>query len=101
MGQSVNPMVYLGDLSLADLEVTLRGAKVEDRRDEAFDVASAADVAGEGGDVAEISRLASLARDDRWVLARDDRWVLVWDDRWVLARDDRWVLVWDDRRVLV
>ena len=65
MGQSVNTMIDLGNLSLADFEVTLRDAKVEDRRDETLDVASAADVAGEGGDVAEISRLASLARDDR------------------------------------
>ena len=52
MGQGVNTMIDLGDLSLADLEVALRGAKVEDRRDEAFDVASASDVAGEGGDEA-------------------------------------------------
>ena len=46
-------MVQFRDLGFAYLEVARRVQQVEDRRDEAFDVAAAADVSGEGGQITE------------------------------------------------
>jgi hypothetical protein len=55
-------MIQLRYLGFASLKMARRVQKIEDRWDEAGDVTAAVDVAGEGGDVVEISRPDSLAR---------------------------------------